>query len=150
MAMKKQILVSVIFALFAIGCSSLKKIVEPPKVDVTDVRLAKLKGDEATLEIVLEVFNPNGISVTVDKLQYDLQVNDKQVTAGQYDKEVKLAAKQKTTVAIPIAVNYKDLLKTALNVFLSKGAPYRAKGNVGVGPINIPFDEKGMIKMKDL
>lgn len=148
--MKNSIFLGIVFALSTLGCSSLKKIVEPPKVDVTDVRLAKLKGDDATLEIVLEVYNPNGISVTVDKLQYDLQVNEEQVTSGVFDKEVKLAAKQKTVVAIPISVNYKDLLKTALNVFLSKGAPYRAKGNVGVGPLNIPFDEKGMIKMKDL
>lgn len=148
--MKTSLLLSALLVLFALGCSSLKKIVEPPKVDVTDVRLAQLKGDEATLEIVLEVYNPNGISVTVDKLQYDLQVNEKSVTSGVFDKDVKLAAKQNTVVAIPISVNYKDLLKTALNVFLSKGAPYRAKGNVGVGPLNIPFDEKGMIKMKDL
>lgn len=148
--MKNSLFLGIVFALSTLGCSSLKKIVEPPKVDVTDVRLAKLKGDDATLEIVLEVYNPNGISVTVDKLQYDLQVNEEQVTSGVFDKEVKLAAKQKTVVAIPISVNYKDLLKTALNVFLSKGAPYRAKGNVGVGPLNIPFDEKGMIKMKDL
>lgn len=135
---------------FSFGCSSLDKLVESPKVKVTDVRLADLKGDDATLEIVMNVMNPNGISVVVDELKYDLQVNNKPVTAGTYDQEVKLAAKQTTTVAIPIKVNYKDLLKTALNILLAKGAPYRAKGNVRVGPFNIPFDEKGEIKMKDL
>ncbi len=132
------------------GCSGLDKLVKSPKVDVTDVRLKSAEAKTAILEIVMKVTNPNGISVTVDKLKYDLQVNEKSVTSGVYDQKVKVPANDTVEVAVPLTVAYKDLLQTALNLITTKGAPYRAIGSVQIGPFNIPFDEKGTLKLKDL
>lgn len=138
------------FLMILSGCSSLDKIVKSPKVDVTEVRLKSAEAKTAILEIVMKVTNPNGISVTVDKLKYDLQVNEKTVTSGVFDQNVKIPANETTEVAVPLEVAYKDLFKTAIKMLTDKSAPYRALGSVQIGPFDIPFDEKGTLKLKDL
>jgi LEA14-like dessication related protein len=142
----------ILFCLFStfLGCSSFKKIVEPPKVKLENVKVANLAGLYADLEVVLEVENPNKIDFDVKSLKYALDVNSKTITSGVMQEKVVVKGKQKTLVSLPIRVQYKDILGSALLLFKQAGLPYKVKGSVEVGPFTIPFDDEGNLKKSDL
>lgn len=147
----KYLKLSVLFlSLIISSCSSFKKIVEPPKVKLENVNIARLSALAADLEIVLLVENPNGIDFDVKNLKYQLDVNDKTITSGTMKEKVIVKAKQTTTVTLPIKISYKDIIGSALLLLDSKGMPYRVKGSTEIGPFTIPFDDDGTLKSTDL
>lgn len=56
----------------------------PPVVTVREVSVAGVEGDRAQVTVKFSVSNPNPRSMYVEALQYDLFVNNKQVTQGQW------------------------------------------------------------------
>lgn len=139
------VLLSVLF-----GCSSLKKVVEPPKVKLQEIHITKLSALNADLEIVLSVKNPNSINFDVKNLKYSLDINDKTVTTGTMKEKVLVKGKETTMVSVPLRVLYKDILSSAFMLLQKKGVPYLVKGSVEIGPFTIPFDDKGNLKSGDL
>ena len=135
---------------FILSCSSLKKIIEPPKVKLDNIKIVKMAMTGVELEIVLGVLNPNNIDFDVKNLTYDLDVNNKKITSGKLKDKVLVKAKQKTNVSVPLILKYSDLISSAMMFFQQQGMPYRVKGNVEIGPFTIPFDDKGNLKSVDL
>ena len=146
----KSLLLSTLFLSLIVSCSSLKKVVEPPKIELEEVKVSKLSALNADLDVVLKVKNPNSIDFDVKSLKYSLDINDKTITSGTMKDKVIVKAKDTTVVSIPIRVLYKDILGSALMLLKKDGLPYNVKGNVEVGPFNIPFDDKGNLKASDL
>lgn len=56
----------------------------PPVVTVADVSVANVQGDRAEVTVKFSVNNPNQRSLYMEALQYDLFINDKHVTQGQW------------------------------------------------------------------
>lgn len=141
-------LVLLLSALF--GCSSLKKVVEPPKVKLQEINITKLSAFNADLEIILSVKNPNNINFDVKNLKYALDINDKTVTTGTMKEKVLVKGKETTMVSVPLRILYKDILSSAFMLLQKEGVPYLVKGSVEIGPFTIPFDDKGNLKSDDL
>lgn len=142
------LLVALLSVLF--GCSSLKKVIEPPKVKLQEVNITKLSALNADLEIILSVKNPNNINFDVKNLKYALDINDKTVTTGTMKEKVLVKGKETTMVSVPLRVLYKDILSSAFMLLKKEGVPYLVKGSVEIGPFTIPFDDKGNLKSDDL
>lgn len=56
----------------------------PPVIKVTDVSVTGVEGDEAQLQVRFSVSNPNPRSMYIESIQYDLYINNKQLTQGQW------------------------------------------------------------------
>lgn len=56
----------------------------PPVVSVTDVTVTSVEDDEAQLQVRFSVNNPNPRSMYIEAVQYDLFINNKQMTQGQW------------------------------------------------------------------
>jgi LEA14-like dessication related protein len=140
----------VILCLMVFSCSSLKKIVEAPKVKLQSVKISKLAMTGVDLEIILGVFNPNNIDFDIKNLTYTLDVNDKTITSGKMQEKILVKGKEQIFVAVPLTVKYSDLLNSALLFIKQEGMPYRVKGSVEIGPFTIPFNDKGNLKSADL
>lgn len=56
----------------------------PPVVSVTNVSVTGVEGDEAQLQVKFSVSNPNPRSMYIEAIQYDLFINNKQLTQGQW------------------------------------------------------------------
>lgn len=147
--MKSMILIALALT-FTMSCSSLKKVVEPPKVKLEDVKISKLSALNADLEIILSVQNPNKIDFDVKNLKYALDINSKTVTSGTLKEKVLVKGKETTMVSVPLRVLYKDIVSSALMLFKQEGMPYTVKGSVELGPFTIPFDDNGNLKSDDL
>lgn len=137
-------------SLVTASCSTLALLKEPPKVKFKGVRLKQTDLKNATLDIVLEVENKNDVAATVDRLKYNLMVDEKQIASGIFDQKVELPARSTSQVAVPVQVKLEDIFASAFSLLQKKGAPYNAKGTVGIGVFEIPFNESGKIEIKDL
>lgn len=141
---------TLIMALFLFAsCSSFKKIVQPPKVKLENVKVNKMAASGVDLDIILEVINPNNIDFDVKNLTYTLDVNDKTVTSGKLREKVLVKSKETTLVSVPLTLKYSDILSSALLYFQKEGMPYRVKGSVEIGPFTIPFDDDGSLRSAD-
>lgn len=132
------------------GCSSLKKVVEPPKVKLEEVRISNLSLLAMDLEIVLGVENPNNIDFDVKNLKYTLDVNSKNITSGTLKEKVLVKSKTKTVISLPLSVAYKDILSSAVLLLQKDGMPYKVQGSAEIGPFTIPFNDNGTLKSSDL
>lgn len=56
----------------------------PPVVSVTNITVTGVEGDEAQLQVKFSVSNPNPRSMYIETIQYDLFINNKQLTRGQW------------------------------------------------------------------
>ncbi len=149
MRLKTLFLILTIVITFS-GCSSLKKVVEPPKVELQDVRITNLSFSNLDLDVVLEVENPNNIDFDVKNLKYTLDINSKTVTTGSYKEKVLVKSKTKTLVSLPLKLAYKDILDSAVLFIKKEGMPYKIQGSAEIGPFTIPFNDTGTLKSSDL
>lgn len=133
------------------SCMSIAdELVDPIKVKVPDVSVAKMSLTRADLKVTLRVTNPNKISATVSKLNYEVIINDHSVAQDTYVKDVKVPAEGTVETVVPVEVSNTDLVSFLAKTIFTKGSTYRARGDVHVGPLTVPFDEKGLITRKDL
>jgi LEA14-like dessication related protein len=132
------------------GCGLIGKKLDPPKVKVQEVKINKVESGKVWLDLILSVQNPNNIDFTVDSLEYTLEVDSKKVISDKHTEDIKISANQVSLAAIPLQLKIEDIISSALTLLVSKTLPYRASGNVKVGPFKIPFNEGGKLDISDL
>lgn len=130
------------------GCSTLQAINEPPKVDVKSVNVSKVGLKGIDLDVNLQVMNPNGTSLTIDKFVYNLSIGDSSLFNGVFNTPVELKAKDTTLVTIPIKLDY-DNSKTAVENYVFRAVRnYKLKGSITSGLLTVPLDDEGKIEIK--
>ncbi len=134
----------------AVGCASfLSAIVKEPKLSFASVSVRDAKQDGATAIIALNVENPNGVEITIDRLQYALEMGGRAIAANEIEKIATIAAHKTTIVEIPVPFKYDQVFASILDL-LSKGtANYKVKGVARIGLFNLPFDHVGDVKLRD-
>ena len=132
------------------GCGLIGKKLESPKVDVEEVKVNKVSSGKVWLDLVLSVKNPNKVDFTVDNLEYVLEVDSREVISDNYKKDIKIEANKVSLATIPLQLKLDDIISSALTLLTKKSLPYRARGNVKIGPFKIPFNEEGQLDLKDL
>lgn len=137
-------------ALFLLcSCASfLGSILEKPKVslDRVGVKDPDLKG--ATLIFYVAVENPNQIGIKVDKINYTIFVNEKEVTKGVRETPVQVAAKGTEMIEIPMTLEYHKIFSNLKDIMFAESASYKIEGNAKVNLLNIPFTKEGQFRLR--
>jgi len=132
------------------SCALLKKIITPPKVKLEEIRVDSIDLKNVFLIIALSVKNTNGFDFTITKLNYSLDVNNKKITTGVFNKKVNVKSHSQTTVEIPLTVGYNDIFHLAINIMKKTGIPYHVTGDIKVSHFTLDFNETGQLKLDDL
>lgn len=132
------------------SCTHFTQLTEPPKVTLQQVQLQNATLTEADLNISLNVENPNKVEVLVKNLKYSIDVNNKHLTSGNLQQEIRIAAQGNKDLTVPLKLKYSDVMASALKFFDSGGLPYHIKGSVDIGPFNVPFNENGTLKASEM
>lgn len=131
------------------SCSSLtEKLLKDPEVKVTDVIVTDISAKDLSLDLKLNINNPNLLSLKVGKIVYGFNLAGDTVTEGVYDKGIQIPSNGATDVVVPLKFKYnalQSLVSNLLNKKLTKD--YVFKGTVDLGLISIPFEEKGQIEL---
>lgn len=131
-----------------------------PKIDLESAHLGGLGLRGGTLLVNLRIENPNGFSLTADRLRYDLAVRESERTSdttwipfatGTHDQSFTVSGGETKVVQIPIEFAYSGLGSATSSIMRSGTFVYRARGEVDVrtpvGTRQVPFTKRGTMTM---
>jgi LEA14-like dessication related protein len=122
------------------GCS-----VRRPDVALANVHLGSVRLDGGTLDILLDISNPNRWNIDLRELTYAVSVDDVPVGAGETDTRLVVPGGECLTVRLPVDVSWRGLGKAGREL-LSGEVEYRVVGRLTVGtpvgPVTRRFDRR--------
>lgn len=108
-------------------------------VDVKDIGLTR-----ARLDLVLRMYNPNDITATLDRADYDLWGNGNYLGNGVINKRVDIPPSASRTVHTDFDLDYGGAGKLIWSTLTKGGTSWRMAGTAYYdtlfGTMNIPFD----------
>ena len=117
----------------AAGCAAIgRSSFVNPVVELKDVRLRGIGLDGGSLDIVLDVYNPNDYRLDASKVTYRLFVDTAQIAMGEVNKLVTLDNKKKTEVTLPVSFTTRELFGAAAALTKTGSVDYRVAGDVTV------------------
>jgi len=145
-------LLSVLMA-FSSGCAGLGKRLQPPRINVADIRVQEVKPFETVLKIDLRLINPNDTPLDIKGLNCDLELNGNRFASGVAD--AKIAIPPFGTGVIPVTVysSVFRVIRGVLGLQGRKNLKYKLKGQVHVEGSTllgstIPFESNGELSLQ--
>src|SRR5215203_1758433 len=141
--------VGALTAAAASGCASLgRQIFEEPVVTFKNVTINGLGLQGGNLDVVLNVYNPNGFRLEATRLTYKLLVGDDvQVGTGAIDERFSVQKGDSTTVRLPVAFTFAGLGSAGRQLLQQGSVNYRVTGDVTVntplGNFTRPYSGRG-------
>jgi len=139
-----------VIALAASACAPLSRSAfRAPTVELRDIRVRGIGLDGGSLDVVLDVFNPNDYRMDATRLTYALSTDSGNVATGAVTKRVTLEKGAHNDVTLPVSFTMKELLGAA-QVMLRKGTvEYIVKGEVTMdspfGSMTRPYEARARI-----
>ncbi|MDA1082531.1 MAG: LEA type 2 family protein [Gemmatimonadetes bacterium] len=117
-----------------------------PTVELRDIQIREIGLDGGSLDLILDVYNPNSFRIDVTRLTYTLIADTSKVATGFVTKRVTLNSKAANDVSLPVRFTMKELMGAA-EVLLRKGSvDYTVRGEVTVdspfGSVTRPYEGK--------
>lgn len=132
----------------AAACASMgRSTFATPVVELKDVRVKGIGLQGGSLDLILDVYNPNNYRLDATKVTYTLFVDTNQVATGEITKLVTLTEHVKSEVVLPVSFTVQQLLGAARMLTGTGSVDYRVAGDVTVatpfGSFTRPYNGKG-------
>ena len=132
----------------AAGCATLgRQVFTTPVVSFKDVQFNGLGLQGGSLDVILNVYNPNHYGLSAQRLDYQVLVDSTRLGTGAITQPFKVGGSDSSEVHLPVTFSYSGL-GSAGRALLARGVVnYRVLGSITVGtPIGNftrPFDRTG-------
>jgi LEA14-like dessication related protein len=150
--MKFKVIFFIIF--FLHSCAFLKEAVQvkEPIVKSENLRISSLSFEEIELEFDLIIENPNAVSLTFSKLEYNVNIESQSFINGKVDKKFDIVALDKSKIIIPVKLIYKNILSTFSDLLNKDEISYEIKCQAFlylpiINDIKIPISVSGKIPL---
>ena len=130
------------------GCASIgRQVFNTPTVTFSDVQFNGLGLQGGSLDVVLNVYNPNHYGLSAQRMDYQVLVDSVPLGTGAITRKFDVHGGDSAQVRLPVAFSYAGL-GSAGRALMARGVVnYRVIGNITVGtPIGNftrPFDRTG-------
>jgi LEA14-like dessication related protein len=136
-------------ALGLAACSGLPWNVVAPKVSVAEVEIRRLGLLEQHFDVGLRVSNPNDFDLTIEALEFELEVNGRPFANGLAQIPTRVPASSNALLRVDAFMQSEHLVRqfrTLTPDSLKDGVPYRIKGRIKLNPPSgwLPFDHSGL------
>ncbi|NRA45775.1 MAG: LEA type 2 family protein [Oligoflexales bacterium] len=129
------------------SCSHFKALVglgmRKPEVHLSSVKIKHVSFSEVAVAINLKVFNPNEFALDLDRLDYQLSINEALIAKGKHQNSIMIDAGQTAEISLPAEVNLKTSIRIMKELIAGKKDQFMAKWfgtayfNSSFGPIKI-------------
>ena len=145
--MRRIWVLPVLFSLVA--CSGLPLNMLAPRVSVATVDIRQIGMLEQHFDVGLRVANPNDFDLTIEALEFDLEVNGRAFAKSLSRAATKIPAASSAVLQIDAIMQSKNLieqLRTLTPDTLQQGVPYRIRGRIKTDQSSrwLPFDRSGV------
>lgn len=137
-------------ACLTVSCASLGRTVfQEPVVSYRDARVTGLGVAGGTLEIVLDVYNPNRFRLDGSKLTYKVDIDSVTLGMGSYDDRFTVERGDTAQISLPLSFTYAGLGLAGQRLLQTGTVEYRVSGDMTVstplGSFTRPYAGKGRL-----
>jgi len=126
-----------------------------PAVKLKTIKLDNFSLTKASFNLQFEVNNPKQWNLKLDKMDYNLVVNNKKWAVGNITEQIKVKSRDKNLVKIPFTINYLDVGSSVFNMIKNDAVfDYKFTGNADVGSsvkflesFSFPFEKSGSVNL---
>jgi LEA14-like dessication related protein len=130
------------------ACSSVaKQSFLQPDVQVKDVKVTALGLTGGSVDVVLNVNNPNNFRLDASRLTYNLIIDTVRFASGSLDQRMTVESGQNLEVRVPVNFTYSGVGEAGRQLINMGSVPYRMTGDFTVatilGNFTVPYDRAG-------
>jgi LEA14-like dessication related protein len=135
-------------AIAVAGCSALgKQALRDPIVTLQDVKVTGVGLNGGSLDVVLNVENPNEFRLDATQLRYNVLVDTVPFANGTTTQRFTVEGKKAQQIHIPISFTYSGVGAAGRQLMNTGSVNYTVKGDVTVGSpvgnLTVPFSQTG-------
>ena len=134
--------VSAVLLVFS-SCSELDNLFKKPEAKIVSVNIVRVDFTSISLEVNLEISNPNPVGITLSSYDYNLDAFEKNVLSGRIEEPVSLKANGRSIIPIPIEIEYENLFSLGSAFRTSESIPL----DIGLG-LEIAFPYLGGVRLE--
>lgn len=113
-----------------------------PDINVSSLNVEDVNLSEANLVLNLNVENPNGFSLLVNALSYNLDVNGKNWVEGSNQKSLSVNQNGSTQIAIPISLNIREIGSSVIQLINNNNeVNFELNGDLDLGANHPLFED---------
>ena len=146
------VLMTFVSILLLTGCAGVGKRLEPPRIQLANIRVQELTGFETVFQIKLRVFNTNDVELNVKGIEADLAINGRPFATGVSKADVQIPAFETRLVPITVYSSIIDIFKSIHGLQQAEQLQYGLKGKLRVVADNalaasLPFESEGQVTL---
>ena len=139
---------AVTVAAAAAGCASLaRQAFQEPVVSVRDVRLTGIGLNGGSVDVSLNVYNPNNYRLDATRVTYQLMFDTVTFATGAITERQTVNSRDTLRVTIPVSFTYRGVGEAGRQILGTGSVAYRLLGDVTVGtpvgPFTVPYSTTG-------
>jgi LEA14-like dessication related protein len=138
---------ALVLALVGLRCSNLSGVFEKPELQFRGLRVNSIGLGGASIDVVVDVYNPNSYRLGVDRFSYDLAVENVHFGGGETDAPVSVEGRNTATVRLPLDVDWSRLGDVGQGVLNRGSVDYGVTGELtvvtGLGRFRVPYAKSG-------
>jgi LEA14-like dessication related protein len=141
-------LLAALLVVGATGCSHFaRQAFQNPVVELKDVMVRGIGLQGGSLDVILDVYNPNDYRIDASRVTYTLTADTLQVATGEVSKLVTLDNRKTSRVVLPVNFTFNELGQAATLLMNRGSIDYTVKGDFTLatpfGSITRPYAGKG-------
>lgn len=134
----------------AVGCATIaRQAFSNPVVTVKDVLVKGIGLQGGSLDLILDVYNPNDYRLDARRLSYQVWVDSSQVATGDIEKLLTLSNKGHSEVVVPVNFTIASVQKALVKFAMQGSLEYRVTGSFTMatpfGDITRPYSGTGRL-----
>src|SRR5690242_17095208 len=147
---KVGMLVAALALAAGIGCATFgRSSFTDPEVSVKTLRLNGVGLNGGSLDIVLNVYNPNGFRLDATRLTYKLMLDSIPFGEGTADSSFVVNSKDTTSIRLPLDFTWSGVGEAGRQLINTGTVQYRVLGTLTFGSpfgaMNLPYDHRGRV-----
>jgi LEA14-like dessication related protein len=135
------------------ACAGAFSHVEPPEVSLAGLAFDRPGLFEQRLRVDVRLRNPNDFALDVERVLFDLEVNDQGLGKAWTTDAFGVPAFGEAVVPVTIVVPTSDLIERIMDFSLTQRLDYRLKGEVKLNNMafgTLPFEQSGNFALPKL
>lgn len=121
-----------------------RKALEDIQIEFAAVSIQRIGITGVELNVLLGMYNPNDVSATLDKSEYELWFNDNYLGQGTIQQETEIPPLTSKQIDTEFNLSYAEVGETVISALTEEQYTWRIKGTAYydsiLGTIDIPFD----------
>jgi LEA14-like dessication related protein len=132
------------------GCKTLaRQAFANPIVEVKDVKVRGVGLQGGSLDVILDVYNPNDYRIDARRINYTVWVDSSQIATGEIEKLLTLTNQGHSEVVVPVSFTLAAVQRAMAKMAQTGSLDYRVTGSFTMatpfGDITRPYSGTGRI-----